>query len=344
MTDLPLLIASLIPAAILGFAAHRAGICTVKAVAEVVTTRRVHMLVSFGKTVLWVMLMTMVLTLLFAAPAGAGHTGWAFSVSAIAGGLTFGVGAALNRGCAVSTLTKLMDGELTMAATVLGMLAGTSAEIALASGGHLPRPVPAGSALGPEASWIPVALAGLALWALWEAGSKFVRRAPEGTVRTRIAAERYRLSSAAALIGICNAALFFIFGTWIFTGALVRTVTGLVDGTGATSALLLWCLFAAVLTGMMVSSTQRGSFRLRRPDVRRSGVHFAAGTLMGFGAAMAPGGNDALILNTIPTLSPHALPTFLAMLAGILAVLGAMRLFGGTIPPVDCTGDICVSD
>jgi len=95
---------------------------------------------------------------------------------------------------------------------------------------------------------------------------------------------------------------------------------------------------------MMASSVQRGSFRLRRPEGRRAGVHLAAGTLMGFGAAMAPGGNDALILNTIPNLSPHALPTFAAMLAGILGVLGTMRLLGGTIPPVDCSGDICTSD
>lgn len=343
MAELTLLLVSLVPAGMLGFAAHRAGICTVKAVAEVLTTRRVYMLASFGKTVLWIMLVTMVLMLLFEPPAGAGQTGWRLSPLAIMGGLMFGIGAALNHGCAVSTLTRLVDGDLTMAAALFGIAVGAVAQIALAVAGYMPHPVPVGPLLGPEVSWLPIALTGLALWALWEVGSIYMRQAPTPALRARIAAHRYRLSSAAALIGICNAALFFIFGTWIFTGALVRTVTGFIEGD-ASSPWFLWCLFAAVLTGMMVSSVQRGSFLLRRPDGRLAGVHFAAGTLMGFGAAMAPGGNDALILNTIPNFSPHALPTFAAMLAGILGVLGTMRLLGGTIPPVDCSGDICSSD
>ncbi len=49
-------------AGILGFAAHRANICTVKAVEEILTTRRAYMLLSFGKTVLWVILVTLVLS------------------------------------------------------------------------------------------------------------------------------------------------------------------------------------------------------------------------------------------------------------------------------------------
>ncbi|MGI9415695.1 MAG: YeeE/YedE thiosulfate transporter family protein, partial [Hyphomicrobiales bacterium] len=245
-----------------------------------------------------------------------------------------------NRGCAVSSLSRLMDGDLAMAATLLGMLFGATAEIVLAVNAVVPAPLPAAAAFGPGVSWLPIALAGLALWALWEASRIARAHGPAGTVRARIAAERYRLSTAAALIGVCNAALFFIFGTWIFTGALVRTVTGLVG----TPTAMLWGLFAAVLAGMMVSSVQRGSFSLRRPQAGRAAIHFTGGALMGFGAAMAPGGNDALILDTIPGLSPHAVPTFLAMLAGIVAGLGVMRLFGGTIPPVRCTGDICVSD
>jgi len=41
-------------AAMLGFAAHRASVCTVRAVAEVITSRTCHMLVSIGKSMLWV--------------------------------------------------------------------------------------------------------------------------------------------------------------------------------------------------------------------------------------------------------------------------------------------------
>jgi hypothetical protein len=58
-----LLLTSFALAALLGFAAHRASICTVKAVEEVLTTRRAFMLLSFAKTVLWVMAVTALLSL-----------------------------------------------------------------------------------------------------------------------------------------------------------------------------------------------------------------------------------------------------------------------------------------
>ena len=41
-------------ASFVGFFADRTSICTVKAVTEIVTTRSAYMLLSFGKTVLWV--------------------------------------------------------------------------------------------------------------------------------------------------------------------------------------------------------------------------------------------------------------------------------------------------
>ena len=38
-----------------------------------------------------------------------------------------------------------------------------------------------------------------------------------------------------------------------------------------------------------------------------------------------PGGNDVLLLNAIPGLSPHAVPAYLAMLAGIAIALMVMK-------------------
>ena len=49
---------------------------------------------------------------------------------------------------------------------------------------------------------------------------------------------------------------------------------------------------------------------------------------MGLGAALVPGGNDMILLNGIPGLSTHALPAYLAMLAGIgLTLALAMKFF-----------------
>ena len=65
---------------------------------------------------------------------------------------------------------------------------------------------------------------------------------------------------------------------------------------------------------------------------------------MGLGAAMIPGGNDALILYGIPFLSPHAAPAFLAMLVGIAVSLMGLRALGEDIPRIDCAGDICTTE
>ena len=101
-----LLLTSFALAALLGFAAHRASICTVKAVEEVLTTRRAFMLLSFAKTVLWVMAVTALL--LWALPEAPGNlAGWQVSLTGLAGGLIFGMGAVFNKGCAFSTLTRL---------------------------------------------------------------------------------------------------------------------------------------------------------------------------------------------------------------------------------------------
>lgn len=62
---------------------------------------------------------------------------------------------------------------------------------------------------------------------------------------------------------------------------------------------------------------------------------------MGIGIVMTPGGNDSLLLYGIPALSPHALPAYLAILAGIALVFGAARLMGLPLPQVRCTGDVC---
>jgi hypothetical protein len=62
---------------------------------------------------------------------------------------------------------------------------------------------------------------------------------------------------------------------------------------------------------------------------------------MGLGAALVPGGNDVLLLNAIPGLSPHALPAYLAMLAGIAIALMVVKWRGGELEVVNCSGDQC---
>ena len=94
---------------VIGFAAHRASICTVRAVAEVMSARSANMFASVGRSWLWVW--AVAFPFLWLVPALASVNGWALTGLALLGGLSFGLGAALNGGCAYSTMARLADGE-----------------------------------------------------------------------------------------------------------------------------------------------------------------------------------------------------------------------------------------
>lgn len=330
-------------AALLGFAAHRASICTVKAVAEIFTAGRANILLCFVKTALWVVLVTLLLMRLMP-PGIMVASAWSVSLISVLGGFLFGVGSAINGGCAFSTLGRLMDGYLGMAATLAGVLGASLLASVLKARGLLPAPVHAGAGelLGEMSSTlIAGALLALALIELWR-----LRRPVDAGLGafSRFLAPRYRLSSTAALIGISNALLFALLGSWVFTSAMARTLEQGAAAAGDPTIVMLWALFAAVLAGMFVSALQRHSFRIEVPSAGDWAAHFVGGLLMGAGAAIIPGGNDALILSAIPALSPHALPAYAALLAGIAATFAVIRFVGGRVPEVHCHADICIED
>lgn len=249
----------------------------------------------------------------------------------------FGVGAAVNGGCALSTLSRLGEGEFGMLLTLATMLA-TALGLRFALGASM-HPV----ALAPAHSGFAVLIAA-ALGAPWATVElvRLWRLTPHGAhpLRTLLATS-YRLSGAALLIGLCNGVLFSAVGPWTFTSAIERDLDRRL-GLGSGPTVQQWILFVAVLLGAAASALHRKRFQPRyRPSVAWLN-HIAGGTLMGAGAAVTPGGNDTLILQGIPSLSPHAAPALVGMFAGILLTLKARRALGGTYPHVLCSDDRCV--
>lgn len=334
-----LAVVSLLLAAGLGFAIHRGGVCTVRGVAEVFSTRRAYMMFSFVKVIAWVLIVTIPILWLMPSSAHFGP-GWALSGYSLLGGFLFGLGAAVNRGCAFSTLGRLGNGEVAAVVTLAGFALGSLAYAAAATSAVALRPEGHPPTYDAQDPLIIVAFAGLALWGVFEL-RRLWRTRPAGRAWTQVIfAHSYRLSTGVALIGIANGILFVLHGPWAYTRTF-RDAAQQVMGADAGALSIEWRLFLAVVGGAVTSAWQRGTFRLDwRPSL--AWLHsFPGGLLMGLGAGMTPGGNDVLVLHSIPQLSAHALPAYLAMTAGIATVLIVMRAATGGYLEVDCQGDVC---
>ncbi|MDP1613165.1 MAG: YeeE/YedE thiosulfate transporter family protein [Sulfuritalea sp.] len=330
---------ALAPVMLIGFAAHRASLCTVRAVAETMSSGTAWMLGSFLKAAAWAAAISGSLILLFPAAALPTLERTPHAV-ALAGGFVFGVGAAVNGGCSLSTLQRLADGDLsmlgTLAAFVIGVLAASGFDASQGSGTL--RQV-ASFWLSGNALVVPLLLL-LWLWVLAESLRLWRSSSGSGaSLWARVLAPAYRLSSAAALLGIAAGILYNLQGAWTYTSFLRAEAASWLDHTPTPSGVHA-LLVIALLAGMLASSWQRRSFspgnRWRQWPRRMTG-----GLLMGAGGALVPGGNDTLILAAVPTASIWALASYLALIAGVAATLFAMRVMAGKLPAVECSNDQC---
>lgn len=234
-----LVLVSLGLATLLGFAAHRASICTVRAVAEVMSIGRAYYFVSFGKSVLWVL--AVAVPLFWIDPATVLRlNGWELSAKSLVGGLLFGIGAALNGGCSFSTLARLADGQLRMLATLAGFAVGVLLDLEIIRAGYLSNPSPGPSLIRHVVPYSGAVLTLLWLWAIYETRRLWKTR-PRGFRFTDLVLGRqYRLSTAAMLMGLASGPLYLIHGSWSYTGALRQGVEGLViDGEAPTTVRLV---------------------------------------------------------------------------------------------------------
>lgn len=338
--SIALILVVLLLVAATGFVAHRASLCTVRAVAEVLNAGTAHMLASFFKAALWAALVYGLLLLLLT-PQTARFPAFEPRALAVAGGFLFGLGAAFNGGCSYSTLQRIADGDLAGLASIAGMVLGVLAWSALDARLAITQPVQVTALwtqIGAVAPWLlgVLALLGAAeLVRLW-------RTKPDSARPLRLlSAPSYRVGTAAAVIGVCAGLLYAIVGAWSYTGTLRRAIDAMYRLLPSPAA-LNWMLFAAVLVGMLASSLQRGSFALRWRPRGALAPRLAGGTLMGLGASLVPGGNDTLILTGLPALSGWAVSAYLALVGGVAAGLWLQRLRGAPYPNVTCVDGVCV--
>lgn len=330
-------------AALIGFFADRASFCTVKAVEEVFSTRKAYMLLSIAKLVLWVSSVTIWLVWWLgveSSPKMATGLAW----SAVVGGLLFGVGAVLNGGCAIATLTRLGRGNFGMLLTLIGLVSGIAIIQAFDSAVPVLNDTRAAPLVSLDKNSATVLGLCLSIWVVWEL-IRMARTTQSPAGQASIVSRPVRLSVAAAVIGASNGVLYAHLGTWSYTHTIGISTRGWLDPSAEVAGndmnVVLWSLFLALILGIAVSAIRDRKFTARyRPELSWV-TYFTGGIIMGVGAGMIPGGNDVLLFNAIPGMSPHGLPAFIAILAGIWLTLLVRRKLGLKIEQVSCTGDRC---
>ena len=306
------LIIALLFSYLIGYFAQTTGLCTVRGVHELMLGKPVRMIAILA-TGYWIYLFLPLMS-----PDGIPmhlqrfELHWGFFL----GGVTFGLGAALNGGCSIATITRLSSGDLRMALTILGWLGGWI--LLQYSGVQFDyRRV---EAINPLLHLLSRAvLAFLFISSVYV----YVKRRAD-----------WHVWSGIMLVGLLAGALYFMQPHWT-PSAFVRDV-GLATitrnpelfPTKERSEIL-----AMILIGMTIGAWKYRRFRIFLPNARDIGKHLFAGVLMGIGTAMALGGNDYQLLLAMPALSLAGPLAMTGILLGIMTIMGGMAISKKLAPP-----------
>lgn len=289
----PYIVVVLLFSGLIGYAAQVTGLCLVRGVSEWSRGQRLRLLAILSSS-FWVYFYFPLAYLGLATIHLAGYGfHWAFMV----GGAIFGLGAALNGACSVSTATRLSSGDISMLFTIAGWLLGWL--IFDYSGVHLSYRVQEF-----DQAWLPwVAIIGLIAGCIavyW---------------RNR---HLWRIWGGITLVGFLAGAVFMYQPAWSpsdfvrDTGlAIVRRDTSILPGIDRIGILIF------MLMGMALGAWRHRRFRWVWPDLRSMGKHLGSGVLMGLGSTLALGGNDFQLLLALPAASSAGLLATLGMLLGI---------------------------
>jgi len=213
------------------------------------------------------------------------------------GGFLFGLGAAFNNGCGVSTISKLSRGHLTMLITVLGWFIGWllltkfRAETPLI--GFIIKPI--------------YHFTGLFILSLIVVGFTL-----------RISSENKKILFTMLGIGLLGSLVFLIEPKWT-PSALLKDMSYSywLNDYSLWPDMSRYILISFLILGMLIAALRAKTFKLIIDKWQVCVKHLLAGICMGIGAALASGGNDSQLLLALPGLSLAGFVSVLFMLVGI---------------------------
>jgi uncharacterized membrane protein YedE/YeeE len=292
---------------LIGYASQRAGVCMVRAVREVIERRRAHRLAGLALAASGAMVVMGLADWLGANPFMT-IPGAAPDALAVAGGVLFGLGSILAGNCAMGLLAGLTQGELWRAGAIAAMFVA-----ALLLG---PEMSSAALMLPPRPS-IPSPLSGNIALALVLGGT--VGALAATYIYRRIGWKRPRGGwsplIAMGVIGAASGLLFALDREWVYTSRIADIAYG-----------RSWTLHAliglmALIAGMTIAALVAGTYGMQAGRPGQWLRALAGGLLMGAGATLVPGGNDAMLFTGVTLLLPNLLAGYASFAATLTLVL-----------------------
>lgn len=280
-------------ALLLGLAFSQTRLCTVACVHALVVERRLDGVIRLVMAASVAAIMLLVCAWLWPDRIWLPHNP-AVSWKIAAGGVLLGVGAMVNGGCYLGSITYLTTGNLNFIFTLVGIAAG----VRLGNGSS--------NQLMPAEHGLRHAMGNVWLLAV----GVFAFLLVLGFIKSRESRlVRYSTIATGALAGW----IFAKQPDWSYGSvldALAHADLHPVDWMQNWPAL---ALFGGAICGALWSNR----FQLRAPAFVRGLRCLAGGVLLGYGAALIPGGNDTLLLWAIPGLTAYGLAAFAVMAATI---------------------------
>lgn len=298
-----------------GYATQRGSVCAVAATRELVVRHKGNRFVGFlfcaacGLGV-------MAIGCAFGLPVFDSYTGYPVSVGALIGGAIVGIGAYINGRCAFGTVAELGSGSLPRIATLIGFVGGSW----LGNSAHMGITVTESmvSPLAGLSAWAVLLIAGAALTVCAVLLLRLQHPGP---------AHEWTPMQAMAIIGISNGILLVLAQGWPYTSLLMEIATG-----GQHDLARRGLMAGAFVAGAIAGGVMIGRFHLSGGSSRDWLRAAAGGAVMGAGAVLVPGGNDAMLLVGVPLLLPNLVAAYLSMsLALIVIVAAASRIGGGAM-------------
>ncbi|WP_456452779.1 YeeE/YedE thiosulfate transporter family protein [Hydrogenimonas sp.] len=305
-----------------GFAMKRGGLCTYAAVLQLVHQRRFERLVLFLGVAAWATAVLLPLHRFWEETFALSPTHGAY-MNTLVFGTILGVGAFLNRGCFFGTFVALVGGNLNYLATLLGLVVGVGASYLysgnLIQNGPILSPVAQESIQG-FVWWTVALLFALFLAALVHLGRMRSLKSAMGLARVHAA--RHILI---VVIGVGGAVLYGAVEGWSYSGVLHDATLKWLDESRAGVRKEAFYTMSGMVAGGIVAAIAAKSFKWVTLRPRLFFENFLGGTLMGSASFFLPGGNDALLLQGIPSLAPHAFTGYAAMLVSMWFLVKSFR-------------------